>query len=69
MSVHLLRKEYAINAVTPAIAEIKQHIAEGLVELSAHEARGTLTSYQLTRDRVNRQVDEYIAMRKLEVVS
>ncbi len=68
MSIHLLRKDIAIEPNIPAIAEIKNTIAQGLLELNAHAARGTLTSYGLTQDRVNKSVDTYIAMRKLSLV-
>ncbi len=68
MTIHLLRKDIAIDDRIPAIAEIKQHIAEGLRELNAHAARGTLTSYGLTQDRVNKHVDNYIALRTLSLV-
>ena len=68
MTIHLLRTTSTIDGSIPTIAKIKQDIADGLRELNAHAARGTLTSYGLTQDRVNKNVDKYIEMRKLSLV-
>lgn len=53
------------SAPKPAIATLKENLAMGVLELNSHAAKGALNSFQATRDRVNKLVDQYIQMRTL----
>lgn len=68
MNVVAIRKDVEIKASIPPIVKIKEAIAIGVAELNYQAARGALNSFQITRDRVNQQTDQYISMRKLTLV-
>ncbi len=68
MNIVALRKNIEIKGSKPSIATLKEAIAMAVSEMNHHAAKGSLTSFELTRDRLNKQVDSYIKMRTLIVV-
>jgi len=68
MALTLVRPDHSLEAHTPLIRTIKDNIAMNILEINAHAARGSLNSYQLTRDRTNKLVDDYVKLRTLTLV-
>ncbi len=68
MNVVRLYKDIELKAFVPSIAMLKQDIAGDVAELSLHAAKGALNSYEMTKHRLNKKVDKYIAMRTLTLV-
>lgn len=68
MTVVSIKPNIQFKASIPAIVTLKERIAIGVLEINSHAARGALNSYQLTRDKINKLIDEYVLLRKLTIV-
>lgn len=68
MNIIAIRKDITIKASKPSIATLKENIATSVVEMNQLALKRSLNSFQLTRDRLNTQVDNYIRMRTLTIV-
>lgn len=56
------------SAPVSPIAELKEMIAIGVLELNEHARKGAQMSFLRVREDVNRKVDQYIEMRRLSIV-
>ena len=68
MKLQLVQPGVEYNTPVSAVAELKELIAIGVLELNEHARKGAQMSFLRVRADVNRKVDQYIEMRRLRLV-